>query len=216
MNASPEKQDITQNIVGTMQSKALPEGLELSMPDPEKILSALKKRAETAVTKEEQDKALELASKLSRSLASKTEQAVDGTKDALIQFRTGLTPDQKRMLEDAERGIDGGVQAIKTQTKEVLASGEKALDAIKAGDMTELKKQAEGIKETVNASGQKVMEFSGMKALEKILEPIKTDGITGIFAVLANFWKFLTGGLKWTELIGNAKVDDAKRKVDEA
>ena len=90
------------------------------------------------------------------------------------------------------------------------------MDAIKAGDMTELKKQAEGIKETVNASGQKVMEFSGMKALEKILEPIKTDGITGIFAVLANFWKFLTGGLKWTELIGNAKVDDAKRKVDEA
>lgn len=62
----------------------------------------------------------------------------------------------------------------------------------------------EGVKESMNAAGQKVLEYSGAKALEKVLEPMRTEGIMGIFAVLANIWKFLMGGMKWSEIVGEA------------
>ena len=179
MNPSPEKPAIPAGAPVSAETR------EPQAQNPETILDALKKRAESAVTAEEREKFSNLADKLAKTLASKSERAVDGTKDALAEFRSGLSPDQKKMLQDAENALKSGAGKVADTAREagakVAEAGAKVVEAVKTGDMKEVKKLAEGIIEKTNEAGQKIREYSGMAALEKVLEPLKTQGIFGIF-----------------------------------
>lgn len=90
-------------------------------------------------------------------------------------------------------------------------TGRGAIESLKKGDIQGAKDAVVGVQEIVNGAGEKVREYSGMKAFEKILEPLKTEGLAGIFAVLQNFFKFISGGFKFSE-----KLDEAKQKAEGA
>ncbi len=210
MNSSPETSTPAENLPLKPGSLNLTENHEHPALDPERILDALKKRAESAVTKEEREKFQKLADKLSATLVSKSEQAVDGTKDAWTKLRSEISPEQKKILQDAETALKTGTAKLEDVARSTIAKsqeiGGQVVEAARTGNVTELKKLAADVEETVNDAGQKVMKYSGAKAFEKMLEPLKTQGIAGIFAVIMNFWKFLTGGMKWSEVVEGAQT----------
>jgi hypothetical protein len=208
MSASTETSTTKPEIDQTPKKLAIPESFEQTMQQVKSLSDALEKRIETAVNQDEKERYTRLLSQLKQSFVVKSEQAVDGTQESIAKLRSEVSPDQKKLLQDIEHvvkhGVDASVQVVSQSSKDVLAAGTKVADALKSGNIDDAKKQLAGIKETINAAGQKVIEYSGVKALEKVLEPLKTNGIMGIFGVLSNIWKFLTGGMKWSEVVEGA------------
>lgn len=196
---------------------------ETNAYDPERILAMLQKKAENAVNEQDKKNIKSLMDKLSASLASKSREASDGTRDTISSFRAQLSADHKVILADAEAAIVSGTEktkefvgkdgkAVAEKAKDI---GGKAVEAIKSGNPDEVKKLAQGMKESVNAAGQKVMEFTGAAAMEKLLEPIK-DGfnLMGIIEIIKNFFKFIFSGGKITEIVDAATGDAAKKGND--
>ena len=208
MNSSLEKPTSLESIPVKTENLSTKEHQESVALNPKTILDDLKKRAETATSKEERDRFRGLAEQLMRSFEIKSEKMVDGTKDELARLNSSISPSQQKLLQDAKVALESGAGKIASISQETVSStkeiGGKAVEAIKSGDIKEATKLMEGVKESINAAGQKVMEYSGVKALEKVLEPLKTGGVMGIFAVLSNIWKFLMGGMKWSEIVGEA------------
>lgn len=223
MTASLEKTPLTLENMPVSQKLALPETFEQTMQQVKDLSDALENRIKKATTDSEREKYSGLLTKLKQSFVLKSGETVDGTQESIAKLRNEVSPDQQKLLEDVahavKHGVESSVNVAKQSANEVVAAGKKAAEALQSGNIDDAKKQLEGIKETVNSAGQKVMEYSGMKAFEKILEPLQTQGVVGIFAVIANFFKFLTGGLKWSEVVGEAKskaTDVATQAKDEA
>lgn len=103
------------------------------------------------------------------------------------------------VAEKAKGAAEGAV----TTGKELLDAGKKAVDAAKKGDMSTVTQITDGIREITRENGEKIREFTGAEAFKKILEPISKDGIMGIFAALANLFKFFTGGMKFSETLSS-------------
>lgn len=224
MNSSLEKPTSPEIVPTRTENPTSTENQEHQMLNPELILVDLKKRAETATSKEERERFRWLAEQLMRSFELKSEKMVDGTKGELAKLNSSISPSQQKLLQDAKAALESGAGKIASTGQEVVSATKemwgKAVEAIKSGDIKEATKLMEGVKESINAAGQKVMEYSGVKALEKVLEPLKTGGVMGIFTVLSNIWKFLMGGMKWSEIVGEAgagvweKGKGVKRKAE--
>lgn len=201
------------------ETPATPDTREAVMYDPKRILANLEKRMRDAVSQEEKDNIQTLVNKLTSTLASKSEQTVEGTRGVLASLKEQLPVNARKMLEEAqgivpvsaEKGLEAGGKVAKETAVQAREMGEKAINAIKSGNVDEAKKLAEGVKETVNAAGQKVREISGSAAIDKILAPLRENGILGIFAVLGNLMKFISGGMKWTEVVSEAQTEIAKK-----
>lgn len=98
------------------------ENQEHQVLNPETILDDLKKRAETATSKEERDKFRGLAEQLMRSFEIKSEKMVDGTKGELAKLNSSISPSQRQLLQDAKQALETGVGKIASVSQETLAS----------------------------------------------------------------------------------------------
>jgi hypothetical protein len=99
----------------------------------------------------------------------------------------------------------------------------KLLEAAKTGDLSGVKKLAEGVRETIAANGDKVLEYTGAAALSKMLEPIQKEWFAGIGAALSNLWKLIAGifsgkGFSMSEVIasGTGGVGEKAGQVKDA
>ncbi len=186
---------------------------------PETLLAALKERASRATSDTEKAKYADLVAKLEHTLSEKRTGLVQEGKDVLADFKAGLSPEQKHTLDQVSTSVHSGTEAARVavggSVESAQALAKKAEQAARSGDYTEIKKIAEGARESVNEAGQKVLEYSGAAALGKLLEPIHKEGIAGVMTVLGNLVKFMTNGFKISEVVGpvGEKAQEAKEAV---
>lgn len=180
----------------------------------EKLLLNLRKKMESAVTTEEKKKYSLLVLRLEETLADKTAAAKEGTKDVLAHFKSGLSPDQKSLLESAEKNTLSAVEKTAQETKYLAQSAEKAL---KNGDIAAgavvvgavMTKKTEGI----------IKRFSEAEGIEK-LDVIREAGasimekIGQLFALILSFLSFDSSKIKdaWGNLLGIPKEVQEKAK----
>ncbi len=194
----------------SIEKPAVPSGAPVSadalsaasdkLPSTRQALDELKKGMEKIVDPEDRKKADVLLSRLQEVSVSKLD-----ARDAFNNLKIGMTSaeqtDTKALMErmtgagstvmkayeglSVDNTLKTGAGKIGDVARGTIAqaqeAGAKVVEAVKTGDMKEVKKLAEGIIEKTNEAGQKIREYSGMAALEKVLEPLKTQGIFGIF-----------------------------------
>lgn len=197
---------------------------ETPRPEAETLLLKLRKKMESAVTDEEKRKYSLLVQKLEETLANKTEAAKEGTKDVLAHFKSGLLPDQKTLLESAEKGTSTASEKGKElaseavqEAKELSRSAEKAM---KDGDVAATAQAVTKVAEK-QAKGflKRFSEAEGIEKLDVIREAGTSimEKIGHFFALIFSFLTFDSSKIKdaWGNFLGIPKgVQEKAKKME--
>jgi hypothetical protein len=81
----------------------------------------------------------------------------------------------KKVGEFATQAGDKIAPIAVATAKEVKNMAGKAVEAAKTGDLSEVKKLADGVRETISANGDKVLEYTGAAAITKLFEPFQKE-----------------------------------------
>jgi hypothetical protein len=198
---------------------------------PDTLLSNLRTAVERATNEADRAKFGALATKLEAELTRRSGTAVEGTKGAVADLKNIMNAEDHSLAQRAKQlaeTVGGTITPLAGATvTEIKWAAGKAIEAAKAGDLSEVKKLAEGVRETIATNGDKVLEYTGAAALSKVFEPIQKEGFMGIGTVLSNLWKLIAGifsgkGFSMSEVIGGGtgkvseKAGQAKDVAKEA
>lgn len=208
-----------------------PEALSEAGKSAEALLVKFRAKMETAVSDEEKRRYSALVQKLETSLAHRSEQARSATHDALSDFMSNLSKEDRTLVEKvksdtgaatekARDSVAGIARKVETAVPETgdLARAAKEGDkdkALEAGKKIVDKAAQEG-GQIIEKGGEKLRVYAGSAAVNKLLEPLKNADDVGSFleAVLEffkNFFKFVFSGGTISEVI-----DDGKKAVGDA